>query len=186
MQSHSAITKTDAAMKAAVEHTLHDFSSLHTGKASPTMVEGLMVEAYGSSMRLKEVAAITTPDSRTIQIQPWDKTVLQAVAKAIQTSDLGINPAVDGAVIRLPLPDLSRERRQDLVKVCHRMAEDGKISVRHARRDGLDIIKAEQKSGTISEDDAKRYEKEVQSLTEKFIAEIDQHLAHKEKELLTV
>ena len=186
MSAHPSLHKTDAAMKAAVEHTLHEFSSLHTGKASPSMVEGLMVEAYGSSMRLKEVAAITTPDSRTIQIQPWDKSVMQSVAKAIQVSDLGINPAIDGGVIRLPLPDLSRERRQDLVKVCHRMAEDGKVSVRHARREGLDVIKAEQKSGALPEDDAKRFEKEVQTMTEKYIAEIDEHLEHKEKELLTL
>ncbi|MCC5789919.1 MAG: ribosome recycling factor [Opitutales bacterium] len=186
MQDHPALKEAKKAMQAAVEHALHEFSTLHTGKASPSMVENLTIEAYGSTMRLKEVAAITTPDSRTIQIQPWDKSVMQDVAKAIQTSNLGINPAVDSNVIRLPMPDLSRERRQDLIKVCHGMAEDGRVSIRHARRDALDIVKAEQKDGALPEDDAKRVEKEIQEATDKAIKEIESHLADKEKELLTV
>lgn len=186
MEDHPALKEAKKSMQAAVEHALHEFSTLHTGKASPSMVENLTVDAYGSSMRLKEVAAITTPDARTIQIQPWDKSVMQEVVKAIQTSDIGINPAVDSNVIRLPLPDLSRERRQDLIKVCQRMAEDGRVSIRHARRDALDIIKSEQKDGKLPEDDAKRVEKEIQQATDNATKEVEAHLADKEKELLTV
>ncbi len=186
MNPHPAIKEMTAKMAKATEHTLHEFSSLHTGKASPTMVEAVMVEVYGGNMRLKEVAAITTPDARTIQIQPWDKSTVKPIEKALQQANLGINPAVDGAIIRLPIPDLSRERRQELVKMCQRMAEDGRISVRHARRDTMDALKKAQKDGEISEDDLKRLEKEVQQATDKANAEIDEHLANKEKELLAV
>lgn len=173
-------------MQHSVEHALHEFSSIHTGKASPSMVEGVSVEAYGSHMRLKEVAAITTPDSRTIQIQPWDKSMVVPIEKAIQTANIGINPSVDGGLIRLPLPELNRERRQELVKVAHQMAEEGRISVRHARRDGLEALKKLQKSGEISEDDQKRYDKEIKAETDKAIKEIADHLAHKEQELLSL
>jgi len=110
-------------MQKALDHALHEFSSIHTGKASPTMVEGVMVDAYGSSMRIKDCAAITTPDARLIQIQPWDKGLTKAIEKAIQQANLGLNPSVDGQVIRVPLPELSRERRQEFVKVVNRMAE---------------------------------------------------------------
>jgi ribosome recycling factor len=186
MSLHPVISETHTKMQHGVEHALHEFSSIHTGKASPSMVEGVSVEAYGSHMRLKEVAAITTPDSRTIQIQPWDKSMVVPIEKAIQTANIGINPSVDGGLIRLPLPELNRERRQELVKVAHQMAEEGRISVRHARRDGLETLKKLQKSGEISEDDQKRYDKEIQAETDKAIKEIADHLAHKEKELLSL
>ncbi len=186
MSDHSAIQAATEKMKKTVEHTLNEFSSLHTGKASPAMVEGIIVEAYGSNMRLKEVAAITTPDARTIQIQPWDKSVIKAIEKAIQTSKLGINPAIDGGVIRLPLPELSRERRQELAKVAQNLAEEGRVSVRHARREAMDTLKAEQKSGDLPEDDLKRMEKEVQQITDRHIKEIDEHYEHKEKELMAI
>src|SRR3954466_7822499 len=110
--SHPILTDAQPRMKKTVDHALHEFSTIHTGKASPTMVEGVMVEAYGSMMRLKECAAISTPDARMIQVQPWDKGLLRAVEKAVQQANLGINPIVDGAVVRLPFPDLSKERRQ--------------------------------------------------------------------------
>ncbi len=186
MSLHPIISDTHVKMQHAIEHALHEFSSIHTGKASPSMVEGISVEAYGSQMRLKEVAAITTPDSRTIQIQPWDKSMVVPIEKAIQTANIGINPSVDGGLIRLPLPELNRERRQELVKVAHQMAEEGRISVRHARRDGLEALKKLQKSGEISEDDQKRYDKEIQAETDKAIKEIGDHLAHKEQELLSL
>jgi ribosome recycling factor len=186
MSSHPAIKEMNQKMAKAVEHSLHEFNTLHTGKASPTMVEGIMVEVYGSMMRLKEVAAITTPDARMIQVQPWDKAAIKPIEKAIQTSNLGINPSVDGPVIRLPLPELSRERRQELAKVCQRMAEEGRVSVRHARRDALDALKKAQKDGTISEDDLKRFEKEVQHQHDAYIKDLDQHLHHKEQELMAV
>lgn len=186
MNTHPVIQEMSQKMAKATEHTLHEFSTLHTGKASPTMVENVMVEVYGSNMRLKDIAAITTPDSRLIQVQPWDKGAVKPIEKSLQQANLGINPSIDGNIIRLPIPDLSRERRQEMTKVCQRMAEDGRVSIRHARRDALDALKKLQKSGEITEDDLKRYEKEVQQITDRTTKEIDEHLQHKEKELLAV
>jgi len=186
MNQHPLIKETAEHMTKAQDHTLQEFSAIHTGKASPTMVEGIMVEAYGGQMRLKEVAAITTPDARLIQVQPWDKSLVKPIEKAIQLANIGINPSTDGNVVRLPLPDLSGDRRKELVKVAHRLAEEGRVSVRHARHSGLEGLKKLQKGGEISEDDLKRYEKEIQKYTDRFIKEISEHLAHKENELLTV
>jgi ribosome recycling factor len=173
-------------MKKAVDFTLHEFSTIHTGKASPAMVEGVMVEAYGSMMRLKECAAISTPDPRMIQVQPWDKGLVRPVEKALQQANLGINPIVDGGLIRLPFPDLSRERRLEFVKIANKLAEDGRVNVRHARRDAMEQTKKVLKDGKIAEDEEKRLEKEIQTATDKFIKDIDTHLASKEKELTTV
>lgn len=173
----------EQSMSKAVDHTLQEFSTLHTGKASPSMVENVMVDAYGSNMRLRDMAAITTPDSRTIQIQPWDKSVMQPIEKAILTANLGLNPSTDGGIIRIPIPELSGDRRTELVKVAHRMAEDGRISIRHSRKDALDLLKEAKKEGTISEDDFNRADKEVQKSTDKFVADIDEHLKGKEQEL---
>jgi len=184
--SHPILTDAQARMKKGIDFTLHEFSSIHTGKASPSMVEGVMVEAYGSMMRLKECAAISTPDPRLIQVQPWDKGLVRAVEKALQQANLGINPIVDGGLIRLPLPDLSRERRLEFVKVAHKLAEEGRVNLRHVRRDAMEAIKKAKKDGKISEDEEKRLEKEVQAATDKAIKDIDTHLAHKEKELTTV
>ena len=173
----------EQSMAKAVDHTLHEFSTLHTGKASPSMVENVMVDAYGSNMRLRDMAAITTPDSRTIQIQPWDKSVMQPIEKAILTANLGLNPSNNGGIIRIPIPELSGDRRIELVKVAHRMAEDGRISIRHARKDALDLLKEAKKEGDISEDDFNRTEKDVQKATDKYVADIDGHLKGKEQEL---
>ena len=184
--STATLTEATTRMKKAVEHTQHEFSTLHTGKASPSMVEGIMVEAYGGTQQLKACAAITTPDPRMIQVQPWDKGLLRAVEKALQQANLGINPVVDGGLIRLPLPDLSRERRQEFVKIANKLAEEGRVNVRHSRRDAMEQTKKTLKDGKISEDDEKRLEKDIQTATDKFIKDIDTHLAHKEKDLLTV
>jgi ribosome recycling factor len=173
-------------MKKTLDHTLHLFGTLRTGKASPTMVEDVMVEAYGSQMRLKECAAITTPDARLIQIQPWDKSIIRAVEKALQTANLGINPIVDGGLVRMPLPELSRERRQELAKTAHKLAEEGRVAIRRVRHDAHEALKKLEKDGKMSKDDFLRQEKEVQAATDKFIKEIDTHLAHKEQELLKV
>src|SRR3954463_7877951 len=180
--SHPILTDTQARMKKAVDHTLHEFSALHTGKATPTMVESVMVEAYGSTMRLKECAAISTPDARMIQIQPWDAGLAKAIAKGVIDANLGFNPIVDGKTIRVPLPDMSRERRQDFVKTAHRMAEEGRVHVRNVRRDVIEGVK----KAKLPEDESKRLEKDIQAATDKAIAEINTHLAHKEKDLLTV
>lgn len=173
-------------MKKAVDHTLHEFSTIHTGKASPAMVETVMVEAYGSMMPLKGCAAITTPDPRMIQIQPWDKGLTRAIEKALQLANIGINPVVDGALIRLPFPELSKERRQEFVKTAHRLAEEGRVAVRHVRRDAMEQLKKHGHDSGITEDDVKHAEKELQKLTDDYTAKIDAHLAHKEKEIMTV
>jgi len=180
--SHSIITDTQAKMKKVVDHALQEFSTIHTGKASPTMVENVMVEAYGSQMRLKECAAITTPDPRMIVIQPWDASLLKPIEKAIQIANLGFNPLVDARIIRVRLPEMSRERRQEFVKVAHKMAEEGRVHVRNARHDMIEVLK----KAKLSEDETKRLEKEIQTLTDKAIKDIGDHLAHKEKELLSV
>lgn len=180
--SHPILSDTQGRMKKAIDHTLHEFSTIHTGKASPTMVESVSVEAYGSTMRLKECAAISTPDPRTIVIQPWDKGLTQAIIKGIQTANLGFNPTVDGGIVRIPLPEMSRERRQEFVKVANRLAEEGRVHIRNVRRDALEAVK----KAKLPEDEAKRLEKDIQTATDKSIAEINQHLAHKEKELTTV
>jgi ribosome recycling factor len=182
MPTQPILADTQVKMKKAVDHTLHEFSSIHTGKATPAMVEGVMVEAYGSMMRLKDCAAISTPDARLIQIQPWDASLAKSIEKAIQAANLGFNPIVDGKIVRIPLPDMSRERRQEFVKTANRLAEEGRVHVRNVRRDAFDTAK----KAKLTEDDSKRLEKEIQSLTDKSIKEINDHLAHKEKDLLGV
>jgi ribosome recycling factor len=169
-------------MKKALDFTLHEFSSIHTGKATPVMVESVMVEAYGSQMRLKECAAITTPDSRMIQIQPWDPALTKAIEKAIQVANLGFNPVVDGKIVRVPLPDMSRERRLEFVKTAARIAEEGRVHIRNIRRDIMESVK----KAKLPEDEAKRLEKDVQAATDKAIKDIGDHFASKEKELLAV
>ena len=164
----------------------HEFAGVRTGKASPALVENITVEVYGSHMRIRELAGITTPESRQILIQPWDVQTTGPIEKAIQKSNLGINPTVQGKAIRIVLPDLSTERRQELVKVARKMAEDGRVAIRHVRRDALEHIKKEAKNGGISEEDVEHAEAEVQKLTDQYSKKIDDHLAHKEKEILTV
>jgi ribosome recycling factor len=180
--SHPIIVDTQARMKKALEHTLHEFSSIHTGKATPSMVENVTVEAYGTQMRLKECAAITTPDPRMIVIQPWDVSLVKAVEKGIQVANLGFNPIADGKLLRVPLPEMSRERREEFVKVAHKMAEEGRVHVRNVRRECLEGLK----KAKLSEDETKRLEKEIQTITDKTIKDIGDHLANKEKELLAV
>ena len=184
--SHPILTDVQARMKKAIDFTLHEFSTIHTGKASPAMVEGVMVEAYGSMVRLKECAAISTPDPRMIQVQPWDKALLRAVEKGLQQANLGINPIVDGNLIRLPFPDLSKERRLEFVKIANKLAEEGRVNIRHARRDAMELVKKGKKDGKIAEDEEKRLEKDIQAATDKAIMDVDASLARKEKELTTV
>ena len=180
--SHPILTDAQTRMKKTVDHTLHEFSTIHTGKASPAMVEGIMVEAYGGTQPLKACAAITTPDPRMIQVQPWDKGLTRAIEKALQQANIGVNPVVDGNVIRLPFPDLSKERRLEFVKTAHRLAEEGRVHVRNVRRD----VHEQLKKAKLPEDEHKRLEKDIQAATDKAIKDIDAHLAHKEKELVTV
>lgn len=180
--SSPILTDAQTRMKKAVDHTLHEFANIHTGKANPSMVEGVMIDAYGSQMRIKDCAAIMTPDARMIVIQPWDKGLVQAISKGIMIANLGFNPAVDGNLVRVPLPEMSRERRQEFVKVANRLAEEGRVQVRNLRRDSLENVK----KAKLPEDEGKRLEKDIQTLTDKSIEEINKNLVAKEKELLTV
>lgn len=163
-----------------------EFNGVRTSKASPALVENIMVETYGVQMRIRELAGITTPETRLILIQPWDAANLHPIEKAIQKSNIGLNPAIDKKIIRLVLPELSQERRVELTKIVHKMAEDGRVAIRHVRRDAIEHLKKETKAGKITEDQLATSEKEVQQLTDQYIARIDEMMAHKEKEILTV
>ena len=165
---------------------INEFAGVRTGKASPALVENIMVEVYGSNMRIRELAGITTPEPRAINIQPWDATSVHAIEKAIQKSSLGLNPQIQGKTIRLFLPELSQERRVQLTKHIHKLAEEGRIAIRHVRRDAMDLLKKEKAAGTLPEDDEKHGEKELQKLTDEYTGKIDKHVVDKEKEILTV
>ncbi|MDE6576443.1 MAG: ribosome recycling factor [Opitutales bacterium] len=186
METDSALKNIKSAMTKAVEHTNSEFSSLHTGKASTSMVENLIADVYGSSMRIKEIAAITTPDVRTIQIQPWDKSSVPCIEKAILTANIGLTPISQSTLIRCTVPEMSGERRKELVKVANTMAEAGRVAIRAIRRDALESFKKLQKAGTVTEDEMKRLDKEVQKLTDNAIDEIAKLLASKEKDLMQV
>ena len=182
MNSDSTITKLKEDLNKSGEHTLHEFTTLHTGKANTSMAENVTVDVYGSSMKLRDIAAITTPDARTIQIQPWDKSSVAPIEKALIEANLGISPVVTGELIRLPIPELSGERREELCKMAQGMAEQGRIGARAARREALDVLKLAQKEGQ-SEDEVKRLEKEVQKEVDDAIARINTSLSAKEAEL---
>ena len=173
-------------MMKAIEFVKTEFGGVRTGKASPDLVNNLTVVAYDTHMKLKEVAAVTIPDARMVMIQPWDMGTVDAIRKAIEESKLGISPVVDGKVIRLPIPALSEERRQDLVKTIRKMAEEGRVAIRGIRRTALDEAKKLQKDGDITEDDLKSAEKEVQKLTDQYNGEVDKLLTAKEAELMKV
>jgi ribosome recycling factor len=188
MPEKEVIKQAAEAMHKAVEYAIHEFAGVRTGKASPGLVEGLDVKvaSYGSTMKLKQMAMIGTPEPRLITIQPFDPGTTHDIERAIKESKLGINPSVDGKTIRLPIPELSEERRKDLVKLIKDMAEQARVRVRSARHEGMDKIKALQKDGSITEDDLHRLQKEVQDLTDKHVKDIDEHVAKKEVEVMTV
>lgn len=165
---------------------VHEFAGVRTGKASPALVENLLVEVYGAQMRIRELAGITTPEARTLAIQPWDANSLHPIEKAILKSNLGLTPSVQGRAIRIFFPELSEERRQEFVKVVRKMAEDGRVAIRHVRRDAMEQLKKHAHDSGITEDEAKHAEKELQKLTDDYIGKIDQHLGSKEKEIMTV
>ncbi len=188
MEFDEILMEAQEGMENAVEHTTGEFKKLHTGKATPSMVDGLQVyvESYGSSMPIRDIAAVTTPDSRTIQIQPWDKTTITSIDKAIRTANLGLNPAVRGTIIFVPVPELSGDRRKELVKVASGHAEDGRVGVRKARQQAMDRIKSLKAEGHTSEDDIKRFEKDIQDETDAHVEKINEALKQKEAELLQV
>jgi ribosome recycling factor len=173
-------------MQAGVQSLKHELGGLRTGRASASMLEPVQVEAYGSHMPLNQVATVSVPEPRLLSVQVWDRSMVHAVEKAIVASNLGLTPSTEGQVIRLRIPELNEERRKDLVKVAHKYAEAARVAVRHVRRDGLDVLKKAEKDHQISEDDGKRHSADVQKATDASIAEIDQLLAAKEKEIMTV
>ncbi|HPO90109.1 MAG TPA: ribosome recycling factor [Victivallales bacterium] len=173
-------------MMKAVDHLKNELAGIRTGKASPALVENIMVEYYGTSTRLKELAGITAPEPRLLVIQPWDPSSVSAIEKAILGSKIGISPVNDGKIIRLPIPELSEERRNSLVKQVRSLAEDSRVAIRNVRRDGNEIAKKAQKNSEITEDDLKGMLEKIQKLTDDYIKEVDDIVAKKEKELLSI
>lgn len=173
-------------MDGAVTALRAEFAGLRTGRASVSLLEPIHVEAYGARMPLNQVGTISVPEPRMISVQVWDRSMAKAVEKAIRDSDLGLNPQSDGQLIRVPLPDLSQERRTELVRVASKYAESARIAVRNVRRDGMDHLKKSEKDGDISQDDRRLYEDEIQELTDKYVKAIDDALSSKEKDIMQV
>ena len=171
-------------MQGAVESLKHDLSGLRTGRANTALLDPVVVEVYGSMMPLNQVATVSVPEPRMLSVQVWDRGNVGAVEKAIRNANLGINPVVDGQNIRLPIPDMTEERRKELAKLTHQYAEKARIAVRNVRRDGMDCLKQDEKKHEISEDERKRLETEVQKMTDETIKEIDETASAKEKEIL--
>ena len=163
-----------------------DFGSLRAGRAHVSLLDGIMVEAYGSMTPLSQVGTISVPDARTLSVSVWDRGLAKAVEKAIMESDLGLNPVSDGQLIRIPIPPLSEERRKELLKVAGKYAENNKVAIRNIRRDALDEVKKLKKDNAISEDDEKRFENEIQKLTDDSIKKIDEMMSQKEKDIMQV
>ncbi len=173
-------------MAGALTVLKQEFGGLRTGRASASLVEPIQVDAYGTHMPLSQLATVSVPEPRLLAVQVWDKATVAAVEKAIMGANLGLTPATEGQVIRLRVPELTQDRRKELVKVAHKYAEAARVSVRHVRRDGMDLLKKIEKDGHLSKDDQERMSEQVQKATDQTIADIDQLLAAKEKEILTV
>lgn len=176
----------DHRMASAVEHVRTEFLGLRSGRASATLVETIKVPYYGNPTPLNQIANISVPEPRLIVVQPWDKNVAGDVEKAIMASDLGLNPVNEGGVLRIPIPALTEERRQDLVKHIHKLGEDGRISIRNVRRDANDHIKKAEKDHDVSEDNSKRAQENIQEMTDKYIKQIDEVIKAKEDEIMTI
>lgn len=172
-------------MNGAVESLKGDLAGLRTGRANTSLLDPVVCEVYGAMMPLAQVATVSAPEPRMLSVQVWDKANLTAVEKGIAHANLGLNPMIDGQTIRLPIPDLTEERRRDLAKLAGQYAEKAKIAIRNVRRDGMEALKADEKKKEISEDDRKRSEEEVQKLTDKYVAQTDEAAAKKEQEILT-
>lgn len=186
MNSDDILLEAEDGMEKSVNYMMHEFSSVRTGKASPALVENIDVEAYGANMKLKQLALITTPEPRLLVIQPFDAGTVKDIERGLKESKIGIMPQVDGKIIRLPIPELSEERRRDLVKGIRQMAEEARVRVRGHRRTAIDGAKKTKKDGDLTEDQLADVEDSVQKLTDQFIKNIDEHLAHKEAEIMKV
>ena len=184
--SSEVISSIESKMARAVESMERDFQGLRTGRASTSLVERLVVEYYGTPTPLNQIAGISVPEAHQIVIQPWDRSVLGAIEKAIQKSDIGLTPNVDGSVVRLNIPPLTEERRRDIVKAVHRRMEEAKVEIRNHRRDAGDALKKEERDGSLGSDAAHRDLDQLQKVTDRFIAEVDRLGAHKEHEVMEV
>ncbi|MGO9480713.1 MAG: ribosome recycling factor [Candidatus Kryptoniota bacterium] len=180
------IHETDDKMKKAIEFTRQELSKLRTGKASLALLDDIRIDYYGQKLPIAQTASVSTPDAHLIMVQPWDKSIIQDIEKAILAANVGLTPANDGTVIKLPVPLLTEERRKELVKVAKKFAEDGRITVRNIRRDSNEHLKKAEKDEHVSEDERKRGEVEVQKLTDKYIKQLDDILSVKEKEIMEV
>jgi ribosome recycling factor len=186
MTAEEILFDAEVSMEKSVDYMVHEFSSVRTGKASPALVENVDVEAYGSAMKLKQLALITTPEPRLLVVQPFDAATVKDIEKALKESKIGIMPLVDGKIIRLPIPELSEERRKDLVKSLRQMAEEARVRVRANRRAAVDEARKMEKSGGLTEDGLRDLESDVQKLTDKSVKEIDEHLERKEAEVMKI
>src|SRR5213082_1189650 len=186
MDRDDILLEAEMAMEKSVDYLAHEFSGVRTGKASPALVENLDVQAYGSTMKLKQLALITTPESRLLVLQPFDAGTVQDIERALKEAKIGITPSVDGKIIRLPIPELSEERRKELAKSLGKMAEEARVRVRSNRRTALDEAKKLKTGSGISEDELRDLEDEIQKLTDRFVKSIDDHLKHKETEIMKV
>jgi ribosome recycling factor len=186
MTTEEILFEAEEGMEKAISFMMHEFAAIRTGKASPALVENIDVEAYGSTMKLKQLALITTPEPRLLVIQPFDAATVRDIERALNESRIGIHPAVDGKLIRLPIPELSEERRRDLTKTVKSIAEESRVRVRSSRRNAMDTAKKTQKDGKMSEDELRDTEGEVQKLTDRFVADIDKHTEAKEVELMKI
>jgi ribosome recycling factor len=186
MTPDEALFEAEEGMEKSLNFMLHEFAAIRTGKASPALVESLDVEAYGSVMKLKQLALISAPEPRLLVIQPFDAATVRDIERAINGSKIGISPAVDGKVIRLPVPELSEERRKDLTRTVRSLAEEARVRVRACRREAMDVAKKMQKEGALTEDALHDTESEIQKLTDRHVASIDKHVASKEAELMTI
>lgn len=183
---HEVVRTTRSKMQKSLEATTHEFSTVRTGKANPALLDIVRVDYYGTKTPISQLATVTAPEGNLLVVQPWDKGALGAIDKAIRLSDLGLNPANDGNVIRLAIPPLTEERRKEFVKVVHKMAEEGRITIRNERRDAIEELRKQEKAGKISEDDSRRLQKEVQELTDEFIEKLDEAVKAKEAEIMAV
>ena len=186
MSKDDILLEAEMLMEKSVDYMVHEFAGVRTGKASPGLVENVDVYAYGSAMKLKQLALITTPEPRLLVVQPFDAGTVQDIERALKESKIGITPAVDGKIIRLPIPELSEERRKELVRALGKMAEEARVRVRTNRRTALDEAKKLKASGGLTEDQLHDVEGEVQKLTDRFIKSVDDHLKHKEAEVMKV
>ncbi len=186
MTIDEVIFETEEGMEKAVQFMVHEFAAIRTGKASPALVENMDVEAYGSNMKLKQLALISAPEPRLLVIQPFDAATVRDIERAINESRLGINPLVDGKLIRIPIPELSEERRKDLAKTVKSLAEECRVRLRACRRNGIDAAKKMEKEGDLSEDSLRSTEEDIQKITDRYVAEVDKHVATKEAELMKI